>query len=145
MWFDEGIGMDGDEQIRACLACFIDADIKRQVIIAIAGQHSAHAGCVVNFRFKLARDGQCDMFFQGATATACTWIFAAVSGIDGNELEVLRVGSKQLTKNMQGHVTIPDVVSGKWPVIKDGNEFAKLGLIDSTVTDVIAVLWVGKR
>lgn len=46
---------------------------------------------------------------------------------------------------MQGSVTIPDVASGKWPVIKDGNEFAKLGLIDSTVTDVIAVLWVGKR
>lgn len=70
------------------------------------------------------------------------WLYAARIGI--NQLEVRRVGSKQLTENTTGSVTISDLASDKWPISRGGVEFAKLGTIDSTVTDVIVVLWVGK-
>lgn len=70
------------------------------------------------------------------------WLNAA--RINEIELEVLRVGSVRLIDDMQGPVTIPDVDSDKWPINRNDEKFVNLGGIDSTVSDVIVVLWVGK-
>ena len=82
---DEGIGMDGDEQVGMRLARLFHAHAERDEVIAVANEDGAHVGRVVDLCFQPARDGERHIFFVRAAPSASAGIFAAVSGIHGDE------------------------------------------------------------
>ena len=83
--FDEGVGMDGDEQVGMRLACLFHAPAQRDEVIAVADEDGAHARRVVDLRLESARDGESHILFMRAAPSVCARVFAAVPGIHGDE------------------------------------------------------------
>ena len=87
--------MHGHEQVGAHLARFFHARVQRQVVVAVARQHRAHAGLGVDHRLQAARDGERDVLLQAAAAAARARILPAVPGVDdhGRQARDLGFGS----------------------------------------------------
>ena len=66
-------------------ARFFHAHAERDEVVAVANEDGAHAGRFVDLGFQSARDGERHIFFVRAAPSARAGIFAAVSGIHGDE------------------------------------------------------------
>ena len=77
--------MNGYKQVSTRLAGYLVASSQRNIVVAVPGQNTLHAGlCIYGF-FKFACNTQNNIFFTSLFLTNGTRIFAAMTGIDSND------------------------------------------------------------
>ena len=79
------VGMNRDEEIRVRLVRDLHALAMRDEIVAVAHEHRAHAGLIVDLGRELARDREHDVLLARAAAPARAGILAAVPRVDDDD------------------------------------------------------------
>ena len=79
------IRVHGDEHVGLRDARAPDAIAQHEEVVAVAGEHGAHAGLGVDAVRERARDGEHHILFARAVAADRAGILPAVAGIDGDD------------------------------------------------------------
>ena len=81
----ERIGVDGHEHVRAAATCNLGSAPETDIVVAVANHYRLHARRAVDAALESAGNGQHDVLFLNPRSGDGAGIFAAVSGIDGDD------------------------------------------------------------
>ena len=85
----EGVSVNGYEQVCFDTAGFFNAHMQRYEIITVTCEVGPHAGRGVDSCFELLCDRQHDIFFARPAFANRTWVFAAVTRVEGDRNHAL--------------------------------------------------------